>query len=366
MLIPYNSRYSDWKYVEVARFIESRNAVIRYQRKGEPVFLEWGDQVRQYRDSHDSVGIYTSVFRYNEMVLDCAKIASLYFDFDDEDNIDETLQDVKRLYSYLTGVIEEDYIRVYFTGHKGFHVEVEGVPLGVDPGKDLHKSFRSIAENLKSDLQLTTIDLAVYDPRRMWRLPNTRHQKTGLYKTELDNELLFGSNAILQIHEYSKSPKAPRTPEIVSFQPQANEWYKNQIAIFEGKMEQERLIAAERRAELFGKYGTSMVSKPNQKAVDRTWRRVVESMKSTTPGKDRNVTLSRQAYTMFLTLLEADSMPEDYFDPMLELAMGVGLEEREARATLLSAIRAAKHKHYTNPKVLYERKEVPTNEPART
>jgi hypothetical protein len=74
-------------------------------------------------------------------------------------------------------------IRRYFSGCKGFHLEIAGgVFGGFTPSAELHSYLRRLAELLLGDIPF---DTSVYDKLRLWRLPNSRHSKTGLYKIQL-------------------------------------------------------------------------------------------------------------------------------------------------------------------------------------
>lgn len=141
---------------------------------------------------------------------------------------------------------------VYFTGKKGFHIECEPVALGIGPSNSLPKTFRYIAAQLKSELSIDSLDFSVYDLRRMWRLPGSKHQSTGLYKTLLtqngdDSILRSGTSYIL---EYSKEKHSTEVSD-QEFNYKANEWYRNHIY----EMEEESKKKDD-PLEYFNKYGS--------------------------------------------------------------------------------------------------------------
>lgn len=111
---------------------------------------------------------------------------------------------------------------VYFTGKKGFHVECEAIALGINPSNNLPNIFRYIANNIKNNLRLQSLDFSVYDQRRMWRLPGTIHQDTGLYKNLLTEDILFSD--IDKIKTYCKTKQNNLVQE-QSFSPSAAKWY---------------------------------------------------------------------------------------------------------------------------------------------
>lgn len=149
--------------------------------------------------------------------------------------------------------VPADSVLVYFTGKKGFHIECEPVSLGINPSNSLPKTFRYIASKLKEKLSLDSLDFSVYDLRRMWRLPNSIHQSTNLYKTLLNplgDDTVFrqGHSAIL---EYSKSPQSLQVAD-QAFSYKANEWYRENVYEME-EASQKKVDPI----EYFNKYGSS-------------------------------------------------------------------------------------------------------------
>lgn len=342
--------YSEWRYVEVAKYVPKINAVIREKRNGEAVMLS-GDEIGSYRQKHHNKGLYTSVFKYNASSLEAPRISPLYFDLDAEDHLDIAHQDVRLLYQYLTHHIPNEIVDVYFSGSKGFHVEVSARALGVGPHMNLARIFRLIAEQIKEELKIETFDFAVYEPRRMWRMPNSQHQKTGLYKVLLDESELFSDmNAIL------KAGQLPRDHDKTEhgFNPSANEWLKSWLVKLDEIDAENAQQAQLRRVELFKKYGTSLLDGPSQKYVKAVWKSAMEILKEAEPNKDRNITLSRQAYRLYITCLQADIDVDNVTNRLYDIGIGMGLEDREVRATLKSAQRAATRKHEQEPRSIHE------------
>ena len=196
-----NEFYSQWKYVELARYVTSLKRVIREKDKDGTMLYEYR-RVNSYAQKYNNTGIYTSIWRFNsEDLTSAVRFGSLYFDIDNED-MQISYSEVKKLYSYLNQFIPEQSIIVYFTGKKGFHIECEVIALGINPGNNLPIIFRHIANDVKNKLDLSSLDFSVYDPRRMWRLEGSKHQDTGLYKNIISKEMLFSD--IDEITSYCK------------------------------------------------------------------------------------------------------------------------------------------------------------------
>lgn len=227
--IEKDSFISKWKYVELARFVPSLKRVIR-EKDSDGTFLYDIRRAVPYAKKYNNTGIYTSVWHFNDTNIERSlRLGSLYFDIDNED-ANQSLDECKRLYSYLSSYINEDSLIVYYTGKKGFHIECEALALGIDPANDLHSKYRYIASDLAKKLSLSSLDFSVYDARRMWRLPGSKHQETGLYKTKLTNDVLFSS--IENIMKYS-SEEQDNSVVPQQFNYRSNEWFRNYVYSYE-------------------------------------------------------------------------------------------------------------------------------------
>jgi len=248
-----NKFLSQWKYYEVARYVSSLNRVIRDKQNGMPLILE-SHEIENYSAKNDNTGIYTSVFAYNSIDLDKAlRFGPLYFDLDSE-NINLAFDECKKLFEYLVQFIPKSSILVYFTGKKGFHIECEPISLGINPSNQLAKIYRFIAGDMKDKLNLSTIDFSVYDQRRMWRYPNSKHQSTGLYKVLLNPYQLknYIHCDIAEVLDYAKHKQNISVCE-QSFDYKANEWYRQ----YSYEME-ESLKKKDDPLEYFNKYGSKV------------------------------------------------------------------------------------------------------------
>lgn len=224
-----NSFLSQWKYVELARYIPSLKRVIR-EKDSDGNFLYDIRRAAPYSEKYNNTGIYTSIWRFNsESIEKAVRFGPLYFDLDNQD-IEVSYADAINLLNYLNKNIDHDSIYVYYTGKKGFHIECDPVSLGINPTNELPAIFRHIANKISKDLNLDTIDFSVYDPRRMWRLEGTKHQDTGLYKTLIPKSIFM--QGVQKIVEYSSSKQDSSIPTS-SFDYSSNEWYRNMVYEYE-------------------------------------------------------------------------------------------------------------------------------------
>jgi len=167
---------------------------------------------------------YTSIFRYNNEHKNiyqnhgvnkytgepCPSVKGtkfhnvvtdkLVWDFDDGENPEnaksDTLELAHRLHS--TYGIDGDDMQVYFSGNRGFHLELK-LNRTID-----QEQFKSITTSLIEGLK--SYDYSVNDPPRLLRLERTTNLKTGLYKIPLH----IGELEDLSIEEIKNLAKTPR------------------------------------------------------------------------------------------------------------------------------------------------------------
>lgn len=243
--------YTAGKFTSQFRYVE----LMLYDAKSQKFYRKPGlfdvDTVEEFRQENANRGLFTSVWHYNHRDIDrAARLGSLYFDVDSDSLLRAQVETI-RLVDYLTNVIPEPGIRVYFTGKKGFHVECEALALGITPTSELPGLFRYIAGELRRLLDLSCLDFSVYDDRRMWRLPNSQHQSTGLYKVELGLRLI--NSSLAEIEAYATVPHYDEVPA-QTFDLTANRWFR------EWNYEQEaRALTLTQRIDRFNKLGTSVL-----------------------------------------------------------------------------------------------------------
>ncbi|MFI5324540.1 MAG: primase C-terminal domain-containing protein, partial [Thermodesulfobacteriota bacterium] len=129
----------------------------------------------------------------------------LPFDIDSAD-LTEAHESLKALLRHLHNKYSLGFktLRIYFSGAKGFHIELPADLFNFEPSPDLHKIFKELALNLIPEGAV--IDTAIYDKMRLWRLPNTINSNSDLYKIPL----LFREIFKLTIDEIKELARKPR------------------------------------------------------------------------------------------------------------------------------------------------------------
>ena len=109
----------------------------------------------------------------------------LVFDFDCDD-LDAVRPEVVKFSRYLETEFELplDYIRLAFSGAKGFHVSMPMEAVGdVTPATNFWQVYRAMCHDLADGFKY--VDFKIYEPRRLFRILNTINSKSELYKIPL-------------------------------------------------------------------------------------------------------------------------------------------------------------------------------------
>lgn len=126
---------------------------------------------------------------------------TLIFDFDSKVDLEIAKQDAIKLLEELMkqGVEINKSVRVFFSGSKGFHVELYTKrAFTPDECKDLSTYIKKL-------FKLPTLDTVIYNTTRLYRINNTKNPKSNLYKIELEPEDLLTLN-VEQIKQRATKP----------------------------------------------------------------------------------------------------------------------------------------------------------------
>ena len=170
-------------------------------------------ETQDFRDAYGNTGVYVSAYQYSSPDQNNALLyGDFYLDFDmqnlTKDNFEILKEDVLYTLASLKVIFKIDYheMRIYFSGKKGFHVIIPAIVLGVEPDNKLNETFKLIALECHKFSRHKTIDTQIYDKRRMFRLPGSIHNDTGLYKIPITKEELSSMSLedILNLAKYNR------------------------------------------------------------------------------------------------------------------------------------------------------------------
>jgi replicative DNA helicase len=152
----------------------------------------FGEEAKQYFEKNSN-----SIKGY----IGKATTNTLVFDFDSKVDLNSAKDDAIALLEQLReqGVDINKSVRVFFSGSKGFHVELYTKKLFTpDECKELSLWIKRI-------FKLPTLDTVIYNTTRLYRINNTINPKSKLYKIELEPQDLY-ELTIDQIKEKAKTP----------------------------------------------------------------------------------------------------------------------------------------------------------------
>ena len=228
------------------------------------------------------VDAYHSVFAYREMFAkhftDKNSVRGyngpvythqLHWDLDNDDE-DVAYSDLKSLLERLDNLgFDEDSIRIFFSGNKGYHIFARSYDIETESGKDYtHSLIKYICSEIAGDLE--SFDESVYDRTRVIRVANSKHSKTGLYK--------------IPLYLFDIRVSNPKDIKILA---------KHQRQIDQGHFDP---IESEYIAELIYNYeNKSDDSRPNSKSSGERFTNIIDGILNGFNNGDRNTGLTSVA-----------------------------------------------------------------------
>lgn len=133
----------------------------------------------------------------------------LIFDFDGKPEMfNEVRKETGRFVTMLMNVYELHHESIYvaFSGNKGFHV---AIPFNVVTDeikfrKDFYQVYRRLVEEVTKGFRY--IDLGIYNPVRIFRITNTKHNETNLFKIPIDIDELRDETVDIKL--LAKQPRS--------------------------------------------------------------------------------------------------------------------------------------------------------------
>jgi len=212
----------------------------KYNRRSPPYMIKLNDLPKE-REKSGNVEAYTSIFRYPTPDPYVGPLLSGFLlDFDSKDDPEKARKEaivvVRELIRRYR--IPEESIGICFSGDKGFHVTVGRRVFNIQPSGLLPLVSKSMAQELQQLCRLKTLDINIYDCRRLWRLPNSKHL-SGYYKIHITKSELENMT-VGKMKELATNPRT--TVAIVSeHSPEAEQWYLQHLNKVTQWMEEGRL-----------------------------------------------------------------------------------------------------------------------------
>ena len=129
-------------------------------------------QVEGWKECHQSIQQYAINQEYSE---DSFTWSNLAIDLDDAQNGTKALDDARRVHDWFQQFKPRpgDF-RVWFSGKKGFHIEISGASLAILPQQNLHQFMSFIAGHIVGETGSTTFDFQLYAKRKTLRCAGTK------------------------------------------------------------------------------------------------------------------------------------------------------------------------------------------------
>ena len=177
-------------------YIELGGSNGKFFKRKEFIQLKDPDYNKKVADflSKYNVDSYYGIYAYEniEDVNNCKIYGDLYFDLDGnihtQKGFNKLKEDVIKMSIFLNSYLHlsDNEYRIYFSGAKGFHITVGAKVLGVEPSTDLNMIYKAWANYLHETFNINSLDLVIYDRKRLFRIPETINSKTGLKKQLVD------------------------------------------------------------------------------------------------------------------------------------------------------------------------------------
>jgi len=129
----------------------------------------------------------------------------VYFPIDiDSSDLDESLNKLRDLLELLNvNDVPTMHMKYYFSGSKGFHVLIPNIMIGASPSESISRYMKKFGKLLLDDL---LFDPTIYNHVRLLRCPNTKHQKSGLFKIPITAQEIY----LKTIEWFKEKAKEPR------------------------------------------------------------------------------------------------------------------------------------------------------------
>lgn len=170
------------------------------------VYVSIAKYTEEHKKQFDQSG---SVAGIKDVTVD-----KLCFDLDSKDNVELAHADGKALVERLEsqGIDRKKQVEYYMSGNKGFTIVVN-LDHEITPEKARYLATQVFGKGLK------TLDTTIYNASRILRVPNSKHQVSGLYKIQLKPSQFQDLN-IEQIKELAKVPGSIKKMESVKLAPE--------------------------------------------------------------------------------------------------------------------------------------------------
>jgi len=180
------SQNKAYNWIELAALLPNGKMV-----RGHYIRRDDSAGIAAWRRCFLNTNVFSSIARHGEPNNNSPSIHPLYADIDCPKDLEAARRSTITLCEMLMDRIRlpQDNLNISFSGCKGFHVVVAPQVLQAFYSPHTLGLYRRMARRAR-DAGVLHIDQSVYTRKRLWRLVNSRHGKSGLFKIPLIYEEL--------------------------------------------------------------------------------------------------------------------------------------------------------------------------------
>jgi hypothetical protein len=217
-----------YNWIELAAFLHD-GAVVR----NEYAHIDDEAAIDRWKNRFRNTNIFSSIAIYAGPSYETTSITPIFFDIDSADDLPATRVSALTLCEMLMNraFVPQDSLEIYFSGNKGFHVLVPCPVFRAFSSPNALALNKRMAQ--KAEAQgIRFLDTGVYTNKRIWRLPNSIHGKSGLFKIPLTYEELRDMD-MDSIVKLAQSPRPQDSFVMPCVCEKATQWYGRAIECFE-------------------------------------------------------------------------------------------------------------------------------------
>jgi hypothetical protein len=219
-----------YDYVELAALLANGKMV-----RGRHVRVSNPNAIVAWVERFDRTDVFTSAGSFRAPNNNSACILPLYFDIDCPNDLPATRESALTLCQLLMdrACIPEESLDICFSGAKGFHVVVAPEVFRAFSSPYTLGLYRKLAEKA-SEVGVRFLDYTAYSRKKLWRLSNTRHRRSGLFKTPLRYQELrdISMEGILRLAASLRPDDTFARPQVCEA---AAAWFQTALAAYAGQ-----------------------------------------------------------------------------------------------------------------------------------
>ncbi|MCC6682829.1 MAG: hypothetical protein IT445_18165 [Phycisphaeraceae bacterium] len=189
--------------------------------------------IAAWRARFDNRDVFTSVCLFPEADNRGPGICPLYLDIDGKEGREQARDQALKVIELLADRLglHPETMDIFFSGHKGFHIEVPLENFGEPKDSRLIYVWHQLAKRLVKE-GLNCVDSCIYQYNRLWRMVNSQHGMSDLFKVAIEHGELQdgGMSRVLELaqfpREFESFAKPRECPKAIGWCDEALAWHE--------------------------------------------------------------------------------------------------------------------------------------------